>query len=187
MSKQPLNTGTQKQEIDNDSPMPDAQGTQDQGPDFSFTRPVYVNVNVPPPTPGRKNSFRCTWRVDIPKNSSPEEGVKDAILEISSALKDADRRLLIYPWHQSANSRYKALSGTSKFPKKKETLIRYFKDAYFRPHPGPMYIRVNIGCDLSDKELGKQTSGVFNSPKNRTRIGFWKNSLLFEDTVLFRI
>jgi hypothetical protein len=109
--------------------------------------------------------FWCTWRVDIPKNTSPEEGVKDAILEIWSALKDADRRLLTYPWHQSAYGRYKSLSDTSKFPKKKETLIRYFKDAYFRPHPGQMYIRVNIRCDLSDEELGKQTSGFFNSKK----------------------
>ena len=70
-----------------------------------------------------------------------------------------------------------------KIPKKKETLIRYFKDAYFRPHPGPMYIRVNIGCDLTDEELGKQTHGFFNSPKNRSRIGFWKNPLQFEETV----
>jgi hypothetical protein len=28
-----------------------------------------------------------------------------------------------------------------------------------------MYIRVNIGCDLTDEELGKQTHGFFNSPK----------------------
>jgi hypothetical protein len=143
MLKQPLNTGTQKQaQIDNDSPMQDAQAMQDQGPDFSFTRTVYINA--PSPTPGRKNFFRCTWRVNIPKNTSPEEGVKDAILEIWSALKDANRRLLIYPWHQSAYGLYKALLDTSKLPKKKETLIRYFKDAHFRPHPGPMYIRVNF-------------------------------------------
>jgi hypothetical protein len=148
--------------------MLEAQAAQDHGPDFSFARPSYVNAT--PSTPGRKYFFRSTWRVDIPKNTPPEEGVRDALLEIWSALKDADRRLLIYPWHQSAYGRYKALSDTSKFPKKKETLIRYFKDAYF-------------GCDLSDEELGKQTSGFFNSPKNRTRIGFWKNPLQFEDTV----
>jgi hypothetical protein len=75
------------------------------------------------------------------------------------------------------------LSDTSKFPKKKDTMVRYFKDAYFRPHAGPMYIRVYFGSDLSEEELGKSTSGFFNSQKNRTRIGFWVNSLQFEDTV----
>jgi hypothetical protein len=53
ISTQPLSTGTQSQaQIDNDSPMPDAQAMQDQGPDFSFMRPVYVNAT--PSTPGRK-------------------------------------------------------------------------------------------------------------------------------------
>jgi hypothetical protein len=120
--------------------------------------------------------------VSIPKDTSAEEGVRDAILEVWSALKDADHRLLIYPWHQSAHGRYKVLSETSKFPKKRDTLVRYFKDAYFRPTPGPMYIRVYIGSDLTDDELGKRTDGFFNSPKNRTRVGFWKNDLQFEDT-----
>jgi hypothetical protein len=156
-----------------DVPMPDAQPPAPREPDFSFTRPVYLDAK--PPSPARKNYFRCTWRIDIPKNTAPEEGVRDAILEIWSALKDADRRLIIYPWNLSAQGRYKALSDTSKFPKKKDTMIRYFKDAYFRPQAGPMYIRVYIGCDLSDEELGKSTSGFFYSAKNRTRIGFWKN------------
>jgi hypothetical protein len=115
--------------------------------------------------------------------------LRDAILEIWSVLKDADRRLIIYPWHQSAHGRYKALSDMSKFPKKKETLVRYFKDAYFRPHAGPMYIRVYLGCDLTMEELGKQTSGLFNSPKNRSRVGFWINPLQFKEIVqlCFRI
>jgi hypothetical protein len=46
-----------------------------------------------------------------------------------------------------------------------------------------MYIRVYIGSELSDEELGKRTDAFFNSPKNRTRVGFWKNDLQFEDTV----
>jgi hypothetical protein len=135
------------------------------------------------PSPPRKHFFRCTWRIDIPKNSSPEEGLRDAILETWSVLKDADRRLIVYPWHQSAHGRYKALSDMSKFPKKKETLVRYFKDAYFHPHAGPMYIRVYLGCDLTLEELEKQTSGFFNTPKNRARVGFWINPLQFEETV----
>jgi hypothetical protein len=73
---------------DMDTPMPDAQPPAPSEPDFSFTRPVYSDPI--PPSPARKNFFRCTWRVDIPKNTVPEEGVRDAILEIWSALKDAD-------------------------------------------------------------------------------------------------
>jgi hypothetical protein len=167
---------------ESDTQMSDAQDEPAQRePDFSFSRPIYLDP--PPPSPARKHFYRCTWRIDIPKNTAPEEGVRDAILEIWSALKDADRRFIIYPWHQSAQGRYKALSDTSKFPKKKDTMVRYFKDAYFRPHAGPMYIRVYFGSDLSEEELGKSTSGFFNSQKNRTRIGFWVNSLQFEDTV----
>jgi hypothetical protein len=179
--KQAVSTIFQTTLGDMDTPMPDAQAPVQHEPDFSFTRPTYSDPILP--SPARKNFFRCTWRVDTPKNTAPEEGVRDAILEIWSALKDADRRLIIYPWHQLAHGHYKALSDTSKFPKKKDTMIRYFKDAYFRPHAGPMYIRVYIGCDLSDEELGKLTSGFFNSLKNRTRIGFWKNPLQFEEIV----
>jgi hypothetical protein len=40
-----------------------------------------------------------------------------------------------------------------------------------------------MGCDLTAEELGKQTSGFFNSTKNRSRIGFWRNPLQFEETV----
>jgi hypothetical protein len=169
------------QNMDIENPAPVAPEQAPPEPDFSFTRPTYVAPT--PPTPARKQFFRCTWRVDIPKNTPPEEGLRDAILEIWSVLKEADRRLIIYPWHQSAHGRYKALSDMTKFPKKKETLIRYFKDAYFRPHAGPMYIRVYLGCDLTMEDLVKQTSGFFNSPKNRLRVGFWMNPLQFEEIV----
>jgi hypothetical protein len=172
---------TQANQMDIDNPLSEAPEQAPPEPDFSFSRPTYVAPI--PPTPARKQFYRCTWRVDIPKNTSPEEGLRDAILEIWSVLKDADRRLIIYPWHQSAHGRYKALSDMTKFPKKKETLIRYFKDAYFRPHAGPMYIRVYLGCDLTMEDLGKQTSGFFNSPKNRLRVGFWMNPLQFEEIV----
>jgi hypothetical protein len=158
------------QSMDIENPAPVAPEQAPPEPDFSFTRPTYVAPT--PPTPARKQFFRCTWRVDIPNNTPPEEGLRDAILEIWSVLKEADRCLIIYPWHQSAHGRYKALSDMTKFPKKKETLIRYFKDAYFHPHAGPMYIRVYLGCDLTMEDLGKQTSGFFNSPKNRLRVGF---------------
>jgi hypothetical protein len=178
----PLAAGqTQANQMDIDNPLSEAPEQAPLEPDFSFSRPTYVAPT--PPTPARKQFYRCTWRVDIPKNTSPEEGLRDAILEIWSVLKDADRRLIIYPWHQSAHGRYKALSDMTKFPKKKETLIRYFKDAYFRPHAGPMYIRVYLGCDLTMEDLGKQTSGFFNSPKNRLRVGFWMNPLQFEEIV----
>jgi hypothetical protein len=137
-SKQAVSMISQPTSGEMDTPMPDAQLPVQHEPDFSFTCLTY---SVPiPPSPARKNFFRCTWCVDIPKNTAPEEGVRDAILEIWSVLKDADRRLIIYPWHQSAHGRYKALSDTSKFPKRKDTMNQYFKDAYFRPHAGPMYI-----------------------------------------------
>jgi hypothetical protein len=99
-SSQETQTVSNQNLDDKDSPMSDAQASSNQGPDFSFSRPVYLDPT--PHSPGRKNFFRCTWRVDIPKNTPPEEGVNDAILEIWSALKEADRRLVIYPWHQSS-------------------------------------------------------------------------------------
>jgi hypothetical protein len=87
---------------DSDTPMSDAQESPVQRePDFSFSHPIYSDPR--PPSPARKNFFWCTWQVDIPKNTATEEGVRDAILEIWSALKDADRLLIIYPWHQSAH------------------------------------------------------------------------------------
>jgi hypothetical protein len=130
--------GNQTQNMDTNDPSPEVPEQAPEEPDFSFTRPIYSSPT--PPSPSRKQFFRCTWRIDIPKNTPPEDGLRDAILEIWGALKEADRRVIIYPWHQSAHGRYKALSDMSKFPKKKETLVRYFKDAYFCPHAGCTFV-----------------------------------------------
>jgi hypothetical protein len=84
-------TGNQVQNMDTDNLAPEVPPE----PDFSFTRPTYLPPS--PPSPSRKQFFQCAWRINIPKNTLPKEGLRDAILEIWSVLKDADRCLIIYP------------------------------------------------------------------------------------------
>jgi hypothetical protein len=107
----------------------------------------------------------------------------EGINEIWSILKEADDKLFIYPWKVRNLGKYKALSGPSKLPTTKEGINRYFPDAYFRPHPGSMWLRVYIGSVLPDEELGSRTHYFFGTQKNCRRVGCWKNGIQFEDTI----
>jgi hypothetical protein len=149
---------------------------------LAIKRPEYPRL--PDPTPRRQFFQRTTWRIDIPgKSESPQQGLIEAITEVWTILKEADDKLIIYPWRLRNHGQYKALSGPSKLPNTKELINRYFSDAYFRPHPGSMYVRVFIGSSISEEELGIRTHYFFGASKNRTRVAFWKNHLQFEDTI----
>jgi hypothetical protein len=156
--------------------------TRDPLTELARRRPIYPQL--PEPTPKRPFFQRATWRIDIPKiTESPEKSLIEGINEIWSILKEADDKLLIYPWKARNFGRYKALSGPSKLPLTKEGINRYFPDAYFRPHPGSMWLRVYIRSVLSDEELGSRTHYFFGTQKNKKRVGFWKNGIQFEDTI----
>jgi hypothetical protein len=161
---------------------PNHSETRDPLTELAQRRPIYPRL--PEPTPKRPFFQRVTWRIEIPKiTESPEKSLIDGITEIWSILKEADDKLLIYPWKARNFGKYKALSGPSKLPSTKEGINRYFPDAYFRPHPGSMWLRVYIGSTISDEELGSRTHYFFGTQKNKKRVGFWKNGIQFEETV----
>jgi hypothetical protein len=145
-------------------------------------RPVYPVI--PDPSPKRPYFSRYSWRIDILQGAdSPTKGLTEAISEIWNVLKEADDKILIYPWKMEDHGRHKPLTNPTKLPSTKEGITRYFKDAYFRPHPGSMYIKVFLGISLTHEELGKQTQHFFGTVKNQTRVGMWKSNLQFEDVV----
>jgi hypothetical protein len=149
---------------------------------LATVRPVYPAI--PDPSPKRPYFSRYSWRIDIPQGAeSPTKGLTEAISEIWTVLKEADDKILIYPWKMEDHGRHKPLTNPTKLPSTKEGITRYFKDAYFRPHPGSMYIKVFLGISLSHEELGKQTQHFFGTVKNRTRVGMWKSNLQYEDVV----
>jgi hypothetical protein len=171
-------------------PAPITQGTSVQASvaqynpltELAQKRPVYQKF--PDPVPRRPFFQRTTWRIDIPsKTDSPQQGLIEALTEIWSILKKADDKMIIYPWRLRNHGQYKALSGPSKLPTTKEGINRYFADAYFRPHPGNMYVRAFIGTSISEAELGIRTQYFFGAKNNRSRVATWKNHLQFEDTV----
>jgi hypothetical protein len=146
------------------------------------TRPTYPVL--PEPSPKRTFFSRYTWRIDIPANAeSPPKGLAQAILEIWTVLKEADDKLIIYPWRMRDHGQHKPLTNPAKLPSSKEGITRYFRDAYFRPHAGPMFIKVFMGYSISDSELGKQTQHFFGTTNNKNRVGMWKSQLQFEDVV----
>jgi hypothetical protein len=159
-------------------------GRQSRDPltELAATRPVYPPL--PEPTPRRSFTQRLTWRIDIPKADTPANALIEGITEVWSALKEADDKMIVYPWKVRNFYKFKALSGPSKLQNNtKEFINRYFPDAYFRPQPGPMYLNVFIGTSISQEELGLRTQHFFGTKTNRTRVAFWKNSIPFEDVV----
>jgi hypothetical protein len=158
------------------------RSTRDPLTELAAKRPVYPPL--PEPTPRRPLTQRMTWRIDIPKADSPANALVDGITEVWSVLKEADDKLIVYPWKARNFSRFKALSGPSKLQNTtKEILNRYFPDAYFRPQPGSMYLNVYVGTSISQEELGIRTHHFFGTKTNRTRVAFWKNAIPFEDVV----
>jgi hypothetical protein len=149
---------------------------------LATVRPVYPVI--PDPSPKRPYFSRYSWRIDIPQGAeSPAKGLAQAITEIWTVLREVDEKILIYPWKMADHGRHKPLTNPDKLPTTREGISRYFKDAYFRPHPGPMYIKVFLGMSTSHEELGKQTQHFFGTVKNKTRVGMWKSTLQFEDVV----
>jgi hypothetical protein len=150
--------------------------------ELAAKRPVYPSLPVP--TPRRSFVQRMTWRIDIPKADTPANALVEGITEVWSVLKEADDKMIVYPWKSRNFAKFKALSGPSKLQNNtKEFINRYFPDAYFRPQPGSMYLNVYIGTSISQEELGLRTQHFFGTKTNRTRVAFWKNSIPFEDVV----
>jgi hypothetical protein len=159
-----------------------ARPERDPLTELATKRPIYSTL--PEPTPCRPFRQRVSWRIDIPKADTPALALIEGISEIWSVLKEADEKLIIYPWKAKNFTKFKALSGPSKLQKAtKEFLNRYFPEAYFRPQPGSMYLNVYIGASVAYEELGKRTQYFFGTNSNRIRVGMWKNSLPFEDVV----
>jgi hypothetical protein len=116
---------------------------------LAMARPVYPVI--PDPSPKRAYFSRYSWRIDIPKGAeSPAKGLAEAITEIWNILREADEIIIIYPWKMCDHGRHKPLANPSKLPSTKEGITRYFRDAYFRLHPGSMYIKVFLGTSISD-------------------------------------
>jgi hypothetical protein len=150
--------------------------------ELATQKPTYPKL--PDPSPKRPFFYRATWRIYIPNDmESPVKGLIDGLSEIWAVLKSVDDKFIIYPWKQSNHGRYKALSGPSKLPSTKEGINRYFPDAYFRPHPGPMYLNLYLGSTISFEDLNKETQFFFGIKQNRSRVAFWHNELQFENTV----
>jgi hypothetical protein len=94
------------------------------------TRPVYPVI--PDPSPKRPFFSRYTWKIDIPSNAeSPQKGFSQAVIEIWTVLKEADDKLILYPWRMRDHGQHKALHNPAKLPTSKEGITRYFQDAYF--------------------------------------------------------
>jgi hypothetical protein len=124
------------------------------------------------------------WRIHIPNDmESPVKGLLDGISEIWAVLKSVDDKIIIYPWKQINHGRYKALSGPSKLPNTREGINRYFPNAYFRLHSGPMYLNLYLGSNLSFEDLNRETQFFFGVKQNQTRVAFWINELQFENIV----
>jgi hypothetical protein len=167
-----------------------ARRERDPLTELATKRPMYPPL--PELTPRRPFFHRVSWRIDIPKADTPALALIKGITEVWTVLKEADEKLLIYPWKAKNFTKFQALSGPSKLQNAtKEVINRYFPDAYFRPQPGTMYLNTYIGGSVPYEELGKRTQYFFGTNTNRTRVGIWKNAIPFEDVVeigwLFRL
>jgi hypothetical protein len=145
-------------------------------------RPVYQKF--PDPMPRRPFSQCTIWRIDIPsKTDSPQQALIEALTEIWSILKEADDKMIIYPWVYATMGSIKPFQALLNYPQPRKVSINILQMLIFRPHPGNMYVRAFIEASISEAELGIRTQYFFGAKNNRSRVVVWKNHLQFKDTV----
>jgi hypothetical protein len=159
-NKKVRNTSKLDQNPGSSTLVPFVQQQRDSLTELATKRPTYPMLPVP--TPRRSFFQRVSWRIDIPKADTPALALIEGISEVWSVLKEADEKLIVYPWKAKNIKKFKALSGPSKLQNAtKEYINRYFPDAYFRPQSGPMYLNAYIGSSIPYDELGKRTQYFF--------------------------
>ena len=68
-------------------------------------------------------------------------------------LKEADKRLIVYPWCNKESKNLPALMNTDDLPRKVLAIQEYFNRAFPRKAGGVMYVSIYLGHDRSFKEM----------------------------------
>ena len=82
------------------------------------------------------------------------KALKMVMIDVWQTLKEADKRLVIYPWSNNKESKHlPSLKKADKLPSKVPVIQEYFNRAFPRKAGGTMYVQVFLGHDRPFKEL----------------------------------
>ena len=106
--------------------------------------------------PLRKNAVRYDLQLRVPPTDPAQalDALKGVLLSVWKILKEADKKLVLYPWSNSEESRN--LPGLTKIDEMPGTLSgiqAYFDRAFPRKQGGVIYVSVFLGHDRSFKDM----------------------------------
>ena len=106
--------------------------------------------------PLRKCASRYDLKIVVPPTEPAHalEALKLVLIDVWKVMKAADKRLVLYPWSNSAESRdLPGLTKVEEFPDQLPAIQEYFYRAFPRKAGGTMYVSVFLGHDRPFKEL----------------------------------
>ena len=106
--------------------------------------------------PLRKFACRYDLKLNLPPTEPAHslEALKLVLIEVWKVLKTADKRLVVYPWSNSGESRsLPGLTKVEEFPDQLPAIQEYFNRAFPKKAGGTVYVSVFLGHDRPFKEL----------------------------------
>ena len=115
------------------------------------------------PKPARKHMFRYDIKLDVAPCEAKDSlaALSKVLLDIWTVLRDADKKLVIYPWKEG--STFPPLQKTKEMPTTLPDIARYFARAFPRKTGGTMYVSVYLGHENPFKKLHDEVSWWFTS------------------------
>jgi hypothetical protein len=117
----------------------------------------------PKPKPARKHMFRYDIKLDVAPCEAKDSlaALSKVLVEVGTALRDADKKLVIYPWKEGSTA--PPLQKTKEMPTTLPDIARYFDRAFPRKAGGTTYVSVYLGHEKSFKKLHEEVSWWFSN------------------------
>ena len=106
--------------------------------------------------PLRKWSARYDLKLLLPPTEPAQalEALKGVLREVWTVLKEADKKMVIYPWSNNAESRiFSGLKKVEELPETLSGIQEYFNRAFPRKQGGTIYVSVFLGHEKTFKEM----------------------------------
>ena len=117
----------------------------------------------PKPKPARKHMFRYDIKLDVAPCEAKDSlsALSKVLLDIWTALRDADKKLVIYPWKEGSS--FPPLQKTKEMPTTLPDIARYFDRAFPRKAGGTTYVSVYLGHEKAFNKLHEEVSWWFTN------------------------
>jgi len=132
--------------------------------------------------PVRKYAIRYDLKLALPPTEPADalEALVMVLQKVWKQLKEADKRLVVYPWGNKEAKKLSVLKKVEDLPERVPAIQEYFNRAFPRKAGGVMYVSVYLGHDRSFKEMHSEVDWWLV----QEGFGWYKKALQCEKSVV---